>query len=302
MIEGYVQGKDNIRKVSFKQIPRIKKTASLIWIDCKDPSNDELKVVSELVGIEVTDLGVCLDENERARVESNPDHNMIILKAPIWVGNSMETTPVGIFIKGKYVLTLHIEKTRVIENIKLKLKKDLLSRDISYFVYYITSKVTFEFDQILDKIDSEVGQIERDVMDGVHKNYTIETFSLRKTLIYFRRAIKSNAEVIKSLRLGLAFTLSHEEKEEYSDLYQDARQLVDIEEIHRDRLKEILNVHLSNVSINMNRIMKSFTVIASLVFVPTLISGIYGMNFKFMPELEWKYGYYFSLLLMFLSV
>ena len=81
-----------------------------------------------------------------------------------------------------------------IENIKLKLKKDLLSRDISYFVYYITSKVTFEFDQILDKIDSEVGQIERDVMDGVHKNYTIETFSLRKTLIYFRRAIKTNKQ------------------------------------------------------------------------------------------------------------
>jgi len=269
MLEAYTKAKNRMKKISMAEaakIPKLKK-GNLVWINCQDPSEKELTVLSKMVGIQRNDLVVCLDEGERARVEASPRFVMIILKAPLY-SKVIETTPLGIFIKGNYILTLHIDKIKVLDTIKSNLQKDLLHKDVPHFIFHLTSRITFDFDKILDRIDHQIDVIERDILNRVSKNYIEDTFILRKTLIYFRKAIKGNSEVVKSLRLGLAFKLSSKEKERYSDLYQDARQLVDIEEINRDRLKEILNVHLSIVSIDLNKIMKSFTVIASLVLVP----------------------------------
>ncbi len=301
MLEAYTQIKDQVKTLSLVEVAKNKKK-NIIWIDCEAPTKEELESLSNLIGIITHDLMVCLDEGERPRVEAGSDFAMVILKAPLFINKSIETTPLGIFIKDNYVVTLRLEDNRVIDSIKSHPKKDLLGRTIPYFVYHLTSKVILSFDETLEKIDMQVDIIECDVLNKVEKNYMEETFAFKKTLIYFRKAIKSNAEVIKSLRLGLAFNLTSKEKELYSDLYQDAKQLEDIEEINRDRLKEILNVHLSTVSNDLNKVMKSFTVIASLVFVPTLISGIYGMNFEYMPELHWKHGYQYALSLMFFSV
>jgi magnesium transporter len=89
-------------------------------------------------------------------------------------------------------------------------------------------------------------------------------------------------------------------------LYDDVTQLIDTEATYRDILTGTLDIYLSSVSNNLNQVMKTLTIVASFVLIPTLISGIYGMNFQFMPEIHTelgkKFGYYFALGLMAFSV
>jgi magnesium transporter len=86
------------------------------------------------------------------------------------------------------------------------------------------------------------------------------------------------------------------------DVYEDLIHLLDTEEILRENLSSNISIHLNAVSNNLNEIMKMLTAVASFVMVPTLIAGIYGMNFKFFPEINQIWGYPFALGLMGLSV
>ena len=85
-------------------------------------------------------------------------------------------------------------------------------------------------------------------------------------------------------------------------MYDDITQLIDMETTYRDILTGTLDIYMSAVSNNMNVVVKKMTAYGSLILVPTLISGIYGMNFRHMPELGWGYGYYLALLMMLISV
>ena len=159
--------------------------------------------------------------------------------------------------------------------------------------------VVKNFDTSLDKIEDFIDIIETDVLKKVEKDYTDIVFPIKRTLIYFRKAIKYNTEVLKSLRHGAIFKT---QGDVFEDLYEDARQLIDEETISRERITEIVNTNYNTLSNELNKVMKSFTVIATLILLPTFITGLYGMNFQIMPELNWEYGYLFALGVMFFSV
>ena len=112
----------------------------------------------------------------------------------------------------------------------------------------------------------------------------------------------ANREVIASIEKEYLTEIDKAGAKRFRTLYNDTVQLVDMSATYRDILTGTLDTYLSSVSNNLNQIMKTLTIGASFVLVPTLIASIYGMNFKFMPELHWKYGYIFSIGIMALSV
>jgi len=298
MIEVFISQRGKVKQSSFEEIQQ-KKPRSIIWIDCSNPTKTELIQLQRYLKIQMSDLLIALDDSERARVEPGR-YSMIIFRPPVFIKSQISTTTLGIFIKDNMVLSLHKDEIRTVSFIKTNPPKFMLNNGISFFVYILISRIIKRYDEILDQAEHQIDKIEEDILKKVEKNYMEETFSLKKTLIYFRKALRNNTEVIKAITQNQAFPVK--EKNLYDDLYQDALQLVEVEEINRDRLKEILNVHLSEVSNNMNRIMKTFTVIASIVLVPSIITGYYGMNFENMPELKWAYGQYFALAIIFISV
>ncbi|MCG2782595.1 MAG: hypothetical protein L6243_03300 [Candidatus Altiarchaeales archaeon] len=113
-----------------------------------------------------------------------------------------------------------------------------------------------------------------------------------------RKAIWPAREMIYELQIA---DMPHSERRTtvyYRDLYDHITRVIDMVETYRELLTGSLDTYLSTISNNMNEVMKVLTVVASLMMVPTLISGIYGMNFRYMPELAWAYGYPFALSLM----
>lgn len=294
MISGYIKEKrfKVLKNPLARKIPN-----KLVWVDVLSPTKEELKTISSLYKIDYSDLWLSMDESERPRIESEKGYSFIIFNVPLYKRH-VYTATLGIYIKGNTVITIHRNMLKSITEIKGNIFK-LDIQDTSFLVHNILRSVVRNFDSSLDKIEDFIDIIETDVLKKIEKDYTDIVFPIKRTLIYFRKAIKYNTEVLKALHNGAIFKT---QGDLFEDLYEDARQLVDEEMISRERITEIVNTNYNTLSNELNKVMKSFTVITTLIMLPTFITGLYGMNFQFMPELKWKFGYLFALCLMLTSV
>ena len=114
------------------------------------------------------------------------------------------------------------------------------------------------------------------------------------TLIIKSHSVTRNRDVISSIDKEFAEKIDQSQIKNFRYVYDDIVQLIDMVATYRDILTGSLDIYVSSVSNNLNTIIKRMTAFASIILVPTFITGLYGMNFKFMPEIGWKYGYMFA--------
>lgn len=121
---------------------------------------------------------------------------------------------------------------------------------------------------------------------------------LKREMIFLRRSVWPLREVISGLERGESTLINDPTRIYLRDLYDHTIQVIDAVETFRDMLSGMLDIYLSSISNKMNEVMKVLTIIATIFIPLTFIAGVYGMNFRFMPELEWRWGYPLILLLM----
>ena len=199
---------------------------------------------------------------------------------------------------------LGIESIRKLPKTQISL---IFKRGAPYFVYRFIDSLISDFFNILDTTEDYIDNIEDKVLQEKTALVPKKIFIQKRTLLYIYKSLIANREVISSIEREYLREFRKEEMRLFRDLYNDIAQLIDIVSVYRDILTSVLDMYLSSVSNNLNKIMKVLTAISAFVLIPTLISGIYGMNFQRvspwnMPELYWKYGYVIVLGIMVLSV
>lgn len=282
------------------------------WADCINPTQKEIKEISEIAKIDLHVLKETLDKGERPKVVDLENYSLMVVRAP-WVEHDhVKTTPVSIFLsKSKNnVITITLKETNSIKKIHQMVKADkidLTDNGLSYFTYRLLDEIFETYFYILDTIEEKIDKIEDKVVSSPDKISVQNIFSVKKTLIFFHKALTANREVIASIEKEYVSNIDKKNVKRFRTLYDDVTQLIDTEGTYRDILTGTLDIYLTSVSNNLNQVMKTLTIVASFVLIPTLISGIYGMNFSNaspynLPELYWKYGYFFALGLMTLSM
>lgn len=280
----------------------------VVWADYLSPSKNELNELSDVSGIPLDDLKEALDEEERPKVMDLEKYSLLIFRAPLFGKDEITTKPISIFLSRQQndVITLRLSESKSIERINNIIKTDggnkLFEKGAVVFVYRLIDEILTSFFNVLDDIDEKIDKIESRVFEKPDTATIEQIFQVKKTLIYFHRALTADREVISAIEKEYAFHIQRRDIKQFRTLYNDIVQLIDMESTYRELLTGTLDMYLSSVSNNLNTVMKKLTAMASFVLVPTLITGIYGMNFQFMPELYWKYGYYMSLGLMVFSV
>ncbi len=295
-------------KIAKGDLDNLEKIKSEVWVDCLNPSKQELKKIAEKTGISYEDLLRALDEDERPGIHNDNNVSGITFHAPFLnKANNYITMPLNIFIRGSktvIIRTRHIEAIEKLEHLSDEKIVEMLQKDMTFTMYMILSEIVNHFFSVTDEIEERINKIEEAVFK-THGTKTVkEIFSLKKTLIYFHKSLTGNREVIASIEKKFIKDLKGPNIKKIRYLYNDVIQLIDMVATYRDILTGTLDIHLTSVSNNLNDVMKRLTVISAFVLVPTLISGIYGMNFKYMPEIhKWGiYGYPFALSLMALSI
>lgn len=278
---------------------------NLIWADCINPSTHDLKRISESMQIPFDELKESIDDSERPRAVSNESHECVIFAFPVLERRSVVTSSVSIFIKKNIVLTLRVHESDAflrIYDLTEEQKKKALCAGPHKFLYTILDHIIDDYFKVMDEVEEKINHIENRVFANPEKKTIREIFSLKKTLIYFHKSLNANREVISSIERELLNSIPKSELKRFRNLHNDLTELIDLESIYMDIMTGALDIYLTSVSNNLNEVMKKITAMGSFILIPTLISGIYGMNFRYMPEILWKYGYFFALGLMALSV
>lgn len=307
MITVYKFLKTGVRTGSLKDLGNNVKC----WAHCVKPSDSDLKAISEKTRIPLSDIKEALDPDERPKTYDLDNYSVIIVRAPWTKEDGIETTPIAIFISKKKnnVMTFVIREIKSIRSFKEGIESNRFNvheRGMSYFTYRLLDETFNRYFMIMDFIEEKIDKIEDRVIERPDKVTAQEIFSMKKTLIFFHKALTTNRDVVTSIEKEYISQIDKKNIKRFRTLYNDVTQLIDMVGTQRDIMTGTLDLYVSSVSKNLNETIKTLTVIASFVLIPTLIASIYGMNFDTsspwnMPELAWQYGYMFSLGLMAVS-
>lgn len=275
------------------EIPRDK----VVWLDVEKPTEEEINWLKSAIGFEMPPREVFGDIEISSKYKEEADFIYMNFSFVIQQKEDVLVEPVVFFIRGRYFVSL---RYRDIPTLMI-FQKRVMAQDLSFqFPEAIFAQiVNIEVDRIGDRLEilgrrirnlrkevfaEQSQEIIRDISYYDELNITLrETINEKlRILSHFVKSPKVNAQTKRDIKVAL------------DDLYT----LLDYTTLYMDRIDSIQSSLLGLISIRQNEGVKVFTVLATIFLPATLIASIFGMNFKHMPELEWKYGYVYSLLLM----
>lgn len=158
-------------------------------------------------------------------------------------------------------------------------------------LYALTDTIVDEYFQVVEKIGETIDEVEERVLSNPQREVLQEIYKLKRSLIYIRKTLWPMRNAIGSLYKNQFELIDDKTLYYFRDVYDHIIQMIDIVETYRDICSGMLDTYLSSISNKTNDIMKVLTIF-STIFIPlTFLAGVYGMNFKYFPELSWKYGY-----------
>jgi magnesium transporter len=161
-----------------------------------------------------------------------------------------------------------------------------------YLAYALVDAIVDNYFLVLEKLGERVEVLEEELVTDPDQQTLHEMHALKREMIYVRRSVWPLREVINGLERAESPLLQQTTGIFLRDVYDHTIQVIDTVETYRDMLSGMLDIYLSSVSNRMNQVMKVLTIIATIFIPLTFLAGVYGMNFKFMPELEWRWGYF----------
>jgi magnesium transporter len=160
-----------------------------------------------------------------------------------------------------------------------------------YLAYIIMDTVVDEYFALQDSFDELIESVEDKLLSEPSSETLAIIQKIKRELIFFRRSVSPLRELLAAIHRSESPLLKEKTKRYFSDIYDHAIRIIEAIESYRDLIAGMLDIYLSSVSNKMNETMKVLTVFASIFIPLTFVAGVYGMNFEYMPELKWRWGY-----------
>jgi len=290
----YNRTQNKIKKSTLKQSSK-----EYSWIRVVNPDEKILKEIAENTTIPLEELQENLEEEERPKV-STKKYLEIIYRAPYVVDKELETLPVYFYLLNEKLITIEKKPLKLIDTIADKLNKNkskfLFKRGLPYFIHFVIDKINDDFLERIDRIASRIDLYENFSKRQMSVEDLEKVYDQSVTLSFFNQALIANVEVLNLLKKGYFKLIPRKDNVLFEELYYDVLQILDTEKIQREVISNLINVHSVLTSTRLNEFMKKLTIIAIIITIPTLMSGIYGMNFKYIPLAENPYGFYITTL------
>ncbi len=270
----------------------------ILWIDVLDPTEEEIEWLSRTVNFEMPSKQVLGDIEISSKYNEAGNSISINMSFIIQHKDEILAEPVFFFIKERYFVTLHYREipSLMIFLSRLKARRSFIRFSESLFAEILS----IEVDRIGDRLEI-LGKRIRNIWKQI---FVEQSEELIKDIAYYdelnitlRESINEKTRILS--RFLKSPLINAQTKREIRILFDDLSTLLDYTSFYMEKIDSIQNSLLGLITIRQNEAVKVFTVLAAIFLPATLIASIYGMNFKHMPEFEWKYGYPFSLFLMF---
>jgi len=178
----------------------------------------------------------------------------------------------------------------------------VVATSVGQLLYSVLDAVVDGYFPLLDKMAEQIDTLEDRILEGGASDGLREVLTIKRELLELRRILAPQRDIANALLRRDVELIGDAEAPYYQDLYDHLLRVLDALDLYRDLVASALDANLSVTNNNLNAVMKRLTAFTVVLMVPTLIAGIYGMNFQYMPELRVHYGYFITLGLMALSI
>ena len=267
------------------------------WICLTAPSQEEIREVAATLDIEPADVQAALDPEESARISLEDGYTVIIVDIPLKVDGAAEgvytTIPLGILLTQTTITTVCSVDTPVLSDFASCRVRGFSTKKKKRFVYQILYRAATMYQQELRLIDRRRQEIEKNLTGTLRDSDLMELHGLESTLVYFATSLRANSTVLDRLTRYKRLEQYPDDMELLDDVIVEIRQAIEMTSIYRDDIKGTRELFSSILDNRLNNAMKYLTSVTLLMAVPTVISGLYGMNVDIdgMPFSGSDYGF-----------
>ena len=267
------------------------------WICLTAPSQEEIREVAATLDIEPADVQAALDPEESARISLEDGYTVIIVDIPLKVDGAAEgvytTIPLGILLTQTTITTVCSVDTPVLSDFASCRVRGFSTKKKMRLVYQILYRAATMYQQELRLIDRRRQEIEKNLTGTLRDSDLMELHGLESTLVYFATSLRANSTVLDRLTRYKRLEQYPDDMELLDDVIVEIRQAIEMTSIYRDDIKGTRELFSSILDNRLNNAMKYLTSVTLLMAVPTVISGLYGMNVDIdgMPFSGSDYGF-----------
>ncbi len=269
-----------------------------VWVALHDPDVETLDQMQEEFGLHPLAVEDARHGHQRPKIEEYGDSLFAVLHMIELDGHELRVGEVDIFVGPNYVLSVRNRAEKGFQDVRARCEREpeLLRNGSGYVLYALMDAVVDRYFPVLEALEDELEGIEERIFDNVSPQKNIEAlYALKQRLITMKHAVTPLLESVGNLTGGRVPSVCGGLREYFRDIYDHLLRLNQEAEYIRDTIGTAISVNLSMITLQENETMKRLAAYAALIAVPTLIAGIYGMNFAHMPELTWQYGYGLSI-------
>jgi magnesium transporter len=276
-----------------------------IWLDIADPSDDELSLIQEEFSLHPLSMEDTRHGNQRPKLEVFPNYFFVVLHGLVLdEQDELIDSEIHAFAGHRFLITIRYEPVFDLHECLKRWDRqpELTSEGGGFLLYALLDEVVDGYFDTIERFEDLGEDIEDRVFsDEPDPGVQESIFRLKRRVVTFRRLVIPLRQVLDLIQEQPGF-VTEPLRPYYRDVADHVIRTMEFADTIRDLLTTALEAQLSQVSNRLNVVMKQLTSWAGIVLVPTLIAGIYGMNFLHMPELHWKYGYAYALSVMALSM
>lgn len=270
------------------------------WIDLEDPTPEETKILEDPFHFHPLAIEDCLGETHHPKADDYETYLFIIVHGLRFDAprDTFVTRELDIFLGRNFLITHHRGTMRSIRFAKEQCEKSLsvaMGKGVDFLLHQMLDQMFERYFPTLDALEDKIQLVQVEVFEDPKTETLDRIFGLKKEVLHLRRVCYPQREIIHRLSRGEYPAISPKAAVYFRDIYDNLYRLVDASYAYQDMVQGILDAYLSSVNNRLNETMKRLTVIGALLMPLTLITGIYGMNFQHMPELQWRYGYFIVL-------
>ena len=270
-------------------------TASFVWLGAYEPTAEEFDAVAREFDLHELAVEDAIEAHERPKLEVYGQTLFVVLKTVRYIDSEevIRSGEIMLFVNPDFVITVRHGDASDLHPVREAIEKrpDLLRCGPGAILHAVIDRVVDDYEPAVQGLEIDIQQVEEQVFSSDASNPAQRIYRLEREVLEMQRSVRPLATPVDRLARGHFDLISPEMRDYFRDVHDHLLRVASRVEGFRDLLGSALQANLTQVTVRQNADMRRISAWVAILAVPTMIAGVYGMNFEHMPELSWRYGY-----------
>ena len=272
-----------------------------VWIGLHSPDAEQITGIADVFDLHELAVEDAVQAHQRPKLERYDDTLFMVLKPVCYVGHAQPTTAneivktgeLMVFVGTDFVITVRHGEHSSLSNVRRRLEADpeQLALGPAAVLHAVADHVVDKYLDVTESIEDDIEEMEREVFTPRSVMDAEQIYVMKREVLELRRAVAPLAGPLRKLTEGYSSLVPHEVRSYFRDVDDHLSTVTERVAGFNELLSSLVDAVLAKTTMRQNNDMRRITSYAAIITVPTMIAGIYGMNFDFMPETHWEYGY-----------